>query len=394
MSIDLHLAGFPTLNQNHEPANPYPDINSGMDCVPTSVAAALTWFTKQQYFGDQIIDAVYGSNYTGGTAASNYVDYCAARGVKLYSVGAKPDTLVWYIHQLIHAEQPILVTVPGQWNNPDISGANPGPVTHVMVVTGDGPGLIEVMNPWNGDFEVYSDAWFALKLCYGQIWPMEGVAMVPEGPFYTVEAGKNGVPASGNAVAAAVGLTWPDILAIPGQPANLKDYDPAGPNLVGPGTYGVSFLLPGFPPPVPDTSAKDAEIASLQAEVAKLEAQPPAPPPVDLAPVLATLQDVVRRLEALPPIARSGGEVPAPAAPVAPVVASPVQAPEATPEVPAAPSDVVVPGDGTIPGNASKTAIAELVGLGIDELHKLNPFLVEVGDTIVGALRGLEIRVR
>jgi hypothetical protein len=183
VSIDFHLANFPTLNQNHEPANPYPDVNSGMDCVPTSIAAALTWFTGTPYYGDEIIDqvSIYGPTYQGGTAAVNFESYCAQRGVSLFPVDGSPAQLVAAIHSQLHQYRPVLVTVPGQWNNPATSGQNPGDVTHVMVVCGDGPGSIQVMNPWTGAFEEYSDSWFEVKLCYGQIWPMEATHMVPAG---------------------------------------------------------------------------------------------------------------------------------------------------------------------------------------------------------------------
>ncbi len=114
-------------------------------------------------------------------------------------------------------------------------------------------------------------------------WTGGAVVAIPQGPFYEVTAGRNGVPAYGNAVAAAVGLTWQEICAIPGQPANLKDYDPTGPYLIGQNgnndpNYGVTFLLPGFPPPVPDVSALEKEIADLKAQLAQ---QPPASAPSD-----------------------------------------------------------------------------------------------------------------
>lgn len=183
MSIDFHLDNFPTLSQNHEPSNPYPDANAGLDCVPTSIAAALTWFTGTPYYGDEIIDQVsaYGPTYTGGTAAVNYEGYCAQRGISLFPMDGSPAQLVAAIHSQVHQNRPVLVTVPGQWNNPATSGQNPGSVTHVMVVCGDGPGSIQVMNPWTGAFEEYADSWFAVKLCYGQIWPMEATHMVPTG---------------------------------------------------------------------------------------------------------------------------------------------------------------------------------------------------------------------
>lgn len=80
----------------------------------------------------------------------------------------------------------------------------------------------------------------------------ENDSVVPDGPFYTVTAGKNGVPAVGNQVANALGITWQDLIAIPGN-EHLQPYDPTGPYLIGQNgdgnpNYGVSFLVPGWQP--------------------------------------------------------------------------------------------------------------------------------------------------
>ena len=211
MSISFHLANFPLLCQLHEdPGHQYPDINADMDCVPTSIAAALTWFTGQQYYGDEIIDSVYGSGYQGGTAAVQYQTYCTARGVKLFPVNGTPAELVTAIHTYLHENSPVLVTVPGHWNDPATSGTNPGAVTHVMVVCGDGPASLQVMNPWTGAFEEYSDSWFHVKLCYGQIWPMEkkmGVSWSDDGVSLTAP---NGVKVTGALRAYIVENQWDD----------------------------------------------------------------------------------------------------------------------------------------------------------------------------------------
>ena len=282
-SIIFELPNFPQLNQLHEPSNPYPDANASMDCVPTSIAAALTWFHQstdgQKFYGDELIDENpdYGPKYTGGTAAANYEGQCLAAGVKLSSIDGTPAQLVALLHTLVHEQNPILVTIPGQWNSSDTSGANPGAVTHVCCVYGDGPGMIRMMNPWIAPTpHDVTDDWLTVKLCYGQVWPMGGIGLIPKGPFYQVTAGQNGVPTSGNAVAAAMGLSWQDVLSIPGQNPSLKNYDPTGPYLVGSPsdpTYGVTFLLPGFalaPASVPTTPAP-VQSADWQSAVVSID---------------------------------------------------------------------------------------------------------------------------
>lgn len=286
MSVAYHLENYPTLNQNKEdPQHEYPDVNAGMDCVPTSIASALTWYTGTQYYGDEIIDAVYGPRYLGGTAAQQYIDYCQARGIKLWHIDGNPVQLVDAIVRELQAGIPCLVTVPGHWNDPNATNQNPGSVTHVMVTTGydSNEQIIEVMNPWTGNFEEYSFDWFHVKLCYNQIWPLESeLSMVPTGPTYTVTAGHNNVPTSGNAVAQALGLTWNDLCSIPGN-EHLKEYDPTGPYLFRESDgYGVSFLVPGWPSPVPapvpspimPDIKQDIELANanVQAALANIQA--------------------------------------------------------------------------------------------------------------------------
>lgn len=79
-----------------------------------------------------------------------------------------------------------------------------------------------------------------------------GDFMVPQGPFVSVTAGKGGVEAVGNQIAAHFGLSWDDLCNIAdpqsGQDnSHLKKYDPSVASLVGPGSYGVSFLVPFYP---------------------------------------------------------------------------------------------------------------------------------------------------
>lgn len=107
------------------------------------------------------------------------------------------------------------------------------------------------------------------------VWYGGVPSMVPQGPFYKVTGGQNGVPTVGNAIAASMGLTWQDILAIPGQNPALSNYDPTGPYLgavPNDPSYGVWLLLPGFPTPasapVADPKAAAAK-AALQAWLAE-----------------------------------------------------------------------------------------------------------------------------
>lgn len=293
--IDFQLANFPQLDQLHDQTTDgYPAENADMDCVPTSIAAALEWLTGRTFDGDGVLDAVpaYGEGYTGGTSASAFVDYCAQQGVKLSSIDGTPAQLVAMLHTLVHQGQPALVTIPGQWNNPATSGANPGPVTHVCCVCGDGPGEIRMMNPWGGFWHDAVDAWLENKLCYGQIWPMERIIMAPKSlVWYTF--GQAPLIGKGLAdVAADLDISVGELKSIP-QNSSFANYDnnPAS-------VAGMEIALPGYP----------------QA----------APPPVDLAPVLADLKDAVAKLQTLG-AAKSGGEsAPAEAAPAAP---APVEQP-------------------------------------------------------------------
>ena len=121
-------------------------------------------------------------------------------------------------------------------------------------------------SPWSSyEYLQFTDALSTpIGVVDGNVYLGGAPVAVPQGPFYQVTAGQNGVPASGNAIAAAMGLTWADILAIPGQNPALAGYDPALPSLVGPGSFAQWILLPGFPPPIPPAPPPDLVAAAAK----------------------------------------------------------------------------------------------------------------------------------
>jgi len=174
MSITTTLPGLPLINQLHEPtADKQVDEDARWNCVPASIAAALTYLLKpRQYYGDQLKDAVYGQGYTGAQAPSHYVAYLASLGVALAPYSGSPAALVAHIHAELQAGHPCLITIPSLWGTP-VSGQRPGFTTHVCCAAGWGPGWIRCMNPWTSPaWHDGTDAYWAARLCYGTVWSM------------------------------------------------------------------------------------------------------------------------------------------------------------------------------------------------------------------------------
>jgi hypothetical protein len=153
-----------------------------MDCVPTSIAASLQYLTGKQYTGEELVHAVYGKNYKGGTAAIEYVSYCAKAGVKLSAISSNdPNYLVQQAHAQLALGHPALCTIPSSYT-PPADRFNPG-LSHCVVFYKDSPGVLAAMNPWQAFTQANTDSWWAARFCFGQVWIMEKGSMsgIPQG---------------------------------------------------------------------------------------------------------------------------------------------------------------------------------------------------------------------
>ncbi len=167
------LEQFPIQNQLADASEP----NKAFDCVPTCIAACLTYLLGASYDGAALKDAVYGRDYVGATAASAYVAYCASHGVRLAPLSGAPEMLIAAAHQALLAGKPSLITIPDPYM-PAGSGW-----THVEVFHADGAGVLTALDPYGGKDITKSDAEWAGLLQDEQLWILERMTMntVPMG---------------------------------------------------------------------------------------------------------------------------------------------------------------------------------------------------------------------
>ncbi len=144
------------------------DVNADWDCVAESIAAGLQFLNNKQYEGGILKETVYGRNYQGGTAATSYVDYCAAEGVTLSSLdGAGPD-LVRAAHAEVSKGHPVVFTEPDPYCTAyqrDTLGWS-----HVCVFFAEAQGTLTAMDPFGGFPVQHTDAEWASLLLFNQIW--------------------------------------------------------------------------------------------------------------------------------------------------------------------------------------------------------------------------------
>jgi hypothetical protein len=200
MAIDVTLPGFAILNQLKEPFDGTPDQNSRDNCVAASIADAVNWLTGSHLTGDELTDDVYGGRYIGPESAAKYQAFCQARGVSLTVWSGGQAALVAQLRALVAAGVPALVTMPSNWNTPYADPVHPSGSTHVGVCCGYGPGMLRVMNPWNGFFQDEPDAWWQARLCYGQIWPLRKSGRMVSTMWKQVSPEPNLVMADANGV--------------------------------------------------------------------------------------------------------------------------------------------------------------------------------------------------
>jgi hypothetical protein len=172
------LVNFPFKNQLNEPdIDGIPDTNAGMNCLPTCIASALQYLTGKEYTGEEIEHAVYGKNYTGGTAAIEYVAWVAKQGVSLQAISSSnTNYLVEQVHEQLKLGHPVIGTIPSSYL-PPADPMNPGE-SHCIVFYKDSPGTLIAMNPWQAFSQANTDAWWASVFCYGQVWVLfKGASM-------------------------------------------------------------------------------------------------------------------------------------------------------------------------------------------------------------------------
>jgi hypothetical protein len=163
------LQNFPMMSQLADTQ----EANREFDCVPTCIAASLQYLTGKSYDAAAIKDEVYGKGYTGGTAASEYVAYCARQGVKLAAYNGIPGALVSKAHQLVRSGIPAILTEPDPYADPKLDW------THVCVFYAEGPGYLVAMDPYplpgisTGHPVHHTDQQWTELLLDNQLWTLE-----------------------------------------------------------------------------------------------------------------------------------------------------------------------------------------------------------------------------
>jgi hypothetical protein len=193
------------VDQLHEAtADGHLSENARMNCVPTSVAAAMSWLLDRHFDGDQLKHAVYGEHYLGLTSPNRYVTFARSQGVLLRRITADSQRgLVDRLKDLLNRGVPTLVTMPAAWQKAPADPLHPQATTHVSVAVGLGPqGQIRVMNPWGGFWQEGDDDYWAARLCYGELWTLERLDQAGASPQIVAAPALTGASRAGAAGAA------------------------------------------------------------------------------------------------------------------------------------------------------------------------------------------------
>ena len=159
----LELKGFPYVSQLDG------DSNAEYDCVPTAIAAALSYLTGQPFTGGRIKDEVYGASYVGATAVTRYVDYCRQHGVVLSSVDGSGTQLTSAIRTQLAAGHPVLAIEPDPYVSASLNW------THAIVFFAadkSGNGTLTAMDPYIEQAVTKSDQEWANSIQFQEVWPM------------------------------------------------------------------------------------------------------------------------------------------------------------------------------------------------------------------------------
>jgi hypothetical protein len=177
------LKSFPFLNQLNQG-----DVNDAMNCVPTSLAAALRYLRGGDYTGAMLKDAIYGQSYTGATAASAYIPYCAQQGVILTSLKGNSVQLVSLIRAQLRKGHPVLATEQDPYANPALGW------THVICfyACDDPLGTLTAMDPFGAWADTRTTTNWSKTFQFAEVWTLykEGDSLMGSVPSGWVDDGK------------------------------------------------------------------------------------------------------------------------------------------------------------------------------------------------------------
>ncbi len=176
------LVQVPLRDQLNEPTTDgQADENATANCVPASLSAALSYYTGQTWYGDQLKDAVYGQGYTGATDPEAYIPWLADHGVRMWKYVGSQDQLVQTIIEQVRLGHAVSGAIPSQWGAaPQADPVHQTGGTHqVTFCDYDATQqTLTAMNPWpingvaTGFYQTMPVSWWVPRIVYGRIFPL------------------------------------------------------------------------------------------------------------------------------------------------------------------------------------------------------------------------------
>lgn len=175
------LPNFPIVSQlTQVTGDGHVSNNAQMDCVAACIDAVCRWLLNDPensvFNPDHFKDEAYSEQYTGGTAATQYVPFCEALGVYLYPVDCQDaHHAVAMARQLISKGKPAIFTEVDPYV--DTSLPRYAGWSHVCVWhQSDGQGLT-AMDPYIARNLYKTDAAWSNVLVTSQLWTAELITM-------------------------------------------------------------------------------------------------------------------------------------------------------------------------------------------------------------------------
>lgn len=176
------LLNFPMVKQTTTTTGDgQPSENANYDCVAASICAAVRWHLNQPenaiFNPDHFKDVASGQGYVGGTAARQYVSYCAELGVRLRAIQGTPAALIGSARQQLRSQHPVIFTEPSPYA---------ADWWHVCVFYKDDGTRLTALDPWLGAPVTKTYAQWQAILQENQIWITERMTTYMEQQFDAV----------------------------------------------------------------------------------------------------------------------------------------------------------------------------------------------------------------
>lgn len=175
--------------------------NQNDNCGPAALSWALLALLGVRVSPTSLLNAAYGTGYTGLTAIDQFRTIAGAYGLAIADMGASLDAVKGELVQ----GRPVIVAIGSDWGDTPPTSPN----DHFVCIAQGSGGNLLAANSWGGFWQNEPEGWWASRFRLGTVWGLS--AQEGEHSVWTIERDASGAVTSahdGQGHTVGAGFAW------------------------------------------------------------------------------------------------------------------------------------------------------------------------------------------